>query len=228
MKKFRKTYTARIQKSLQLNNDFLVNHLRTSTEIFLTNEEIEIYERKDDRPELTAKKLLAILAVGGLIALSLVSPNLFSAIGRFSGNNMYFDRKQLKKARQYLKAKRYIKVKTRGSHQYIEITKAGENSILRDVLNQLKIMPEQQWSGNWYIVMFDIPERMKWARDTLRVKLKSMGFYQIQKSVFISPFPCKEELDFLVQLFDIPEYIRVLRTNEISYFEDLKKAFHLA
>ncbi|HCX28109.1 MAG TPA: hypothetical protein DHI91_03145, partial [Candidatus Portnoybacteria bacterium] len=58
------------------------------------------------------------------------------------------------------------------------------------------------------MVLFDIPERQKPARDALRSKLKRLGFFEFQKSIFVHPFSCKDEIEFLIEFFQIKSYVR--------------------
>ena len=55
--------------------------------------------------------------------------------------------------------------------------------------------------GEWRIVIFDIPEKFKKAREALRMKLKELGFLELQKSVFIFPYECEDEINFIVEVF---------------------------
>ena len=50
---------------------------------------------------------------------------------------------------------------------------------------------------------FDIPEKLKRAREVLRDKLKDIGFIELQKSVFAHPFECEDEINFIVEVFQI-------------------------
>ena len=94
----------------------------------------------------------------------------------------------------------------------------GKERALRYSLEKMKI-PDQIWDGGWRIVVFDIPESRRNARDALRCLLKKMNFYELQKSVFIHPFDCKNEIDFLIEFFQLNKHVRygVLRSidNEL-------------
>ena len=92
-------------------------------------------------------------------------------------------------------------------------------------MRELKIKRPSRWDGIWRIVIFDIPDRHKWARDTLRKQLKVMGFYQMQKSVFVSAFPCEEELKFLSSLLNVGGYLRIIMASTISDENDLREFF---
>ncbi len=76
-------------------------------------------------------------------------------------------------------------------------------------------------------MLFDIPEKYRKGRDALRQKLKKIGFCELQKSILITPYNCREEIENLVKFFELGKYVRfgVLESidNEI-YF---KKFFKL-
>lgn len=43
---------------------------------------------------------------------------------------------------------------------------------------------DEPWDGKWRVVIWDIPEKRRMARDLLRYKLKQLGFSQLQKSIW--------------------------------------------
>ena len=72
--------------------------------------------------------------------------------------------------------------------------------------------------------MFDIPERFKKARDALRMRLKQLGFIEFQRSVFVYPFECHDELDFLIEFYQLRPWVRyaVVETIDVDYHLRLK------
>lgn len=77
------------------------------------------------------------------------------------------------------------------------------------------------------MVTFDIPEDKKKGRMALAEKLKEIGFYPMQKSVFIHPYECKDEIEFITEIFNLTPYVRFLRVKDIDIELDLKDRFHL-
>jgi DNA-binding transcriptional regulator PaaX len=57
------------------------------------------------------------------------------------------------------------------------------------------------------MLIFDVPERLRKGRNALRWKIKKLGFYELQKSVFVIPYECKEEIDLVVSYFDLKSYV---------------------
>jgi DNA-binding transcriptional regulator PaaX len=175
---------------------------------------------------VVGQSLLVLLALAGVAAVSVVAPNIFAAVGRLGGRRRFFEKPQLQKAVAYLKKKRYVRGAGDGRYGYqLEITKEGALVMLSHSLKELRIKPMPQWDGYWRIVIFDIPNRHKWSRDTLRRQLKTMEFYPLQESVFVSRYPCDEEIKFLCTLLNITDYVRLITTREVLPDDDLKKFF---
>jgi DNA-binding transcriptional regulator PaaX len=97
---------------------------------------------------------------------------------------------------------------------------------LRYQFNNLIIKRPQRWDKKWRIVLFDIPEEKRKIRDALRKKLKNLGFLEFQKSVFIFPYPCSNEINFVVNFFDIHNYVYYLEAPISSDF-DFREYFKL-
>ena len=103
----------------------------------------------------------------------------------------------------------------------------GKKRALKYNLDTIKIKKSAKWDGLWRVIIFDIPECFKQGRDALSVKLKQMGFYPLQKSVFIYPYECKNEIDFIIEIFDLRQYIRIMLVKETDVDLNLKNKFKL-
>lgn len=88
------------------------------------------------------------------------------------------------------------------------------------------LVPEL-WDGLWHIVVFDIPEKYKWARLALRDKLLDLGFFPYQKSVYIHPYPCRDEVDFVVEYFKMRRFVRYGILTHITNEAELLLYFNL-
>jgi DNA-binding transcriptional regulator PaaX len=91
----------------------------------------------------------------------------------------------------------------------------------------MKLKRPAKWNGKWRLVMFDIPHGYKRARDAFRQKLKRLEFYPIQKSVFITPYPCEDEIDFLASVFDIRKHVILMNIADFEGEEKLKRHFRI-
>ena len=109
----------------------------------------------------------------------------------------------------------------------MRLTRQGTDFILKKSLHDLQIPRPVQWDGMWRVVIFDIPDRHKWARDALRDRLRAMEFYLLQESVFVFPYPCEKEIQFLCELFNVNRFVNIITADKIYNDVFLRKYFDL-
>ena len=109
----------------------------------------------------------------------------------------------------------------------IVLTKEGQKKALKFKLDEMEIKRPAKWDGEWRIVIFDIPEKFKKAREALRLKLKELGFLELQKSVLVLPYECEDEINFIVEVFLIRPFVRFIRAKSFTNEEQLKIKFGL-
>lgn len=86
-----------------------------------------------------------------------------------------------------------------------------------------QMCPEKD--GIWKMVIFDIPEKQKYVRVVLRSKLKALRFKKWQNSIWVSPFKLDEEIETELNQLAKKFFIRLIKTKDINYTEDLEKMF---
>ena len=118
------------------------------------------------------------------------------------------------------------KLNADGSQTFV-LTEKGKLRALTYRFDEMTI-EKKDWDGKWQIVIFDIPERLRRGRDTLREKLKELGFCELQKSVFVFPYQCEDEINFIIEYFDLRRYVRVGLLEKIDNDLHLKKIFKLS
>lgn len=109
----------------------------------------------------------------------------------------------------------------------IFLTNKGKNKALTYKLDEIKIPSMKKWDKKWRIILFDIPEKFKKARNALAGLLKNMGFYPLQKSVFVYPFECTNETDFVIEFFNLRPYVRYILAEHLDNEFHLKNHFEL-
>jgi len=114
-----------------------------------------------------------------------------------------------------------------GGDVILTLTDNGKKKILIYNFDKIKLKKSSKWDGYWRMVIFDIPEYLKKERDFFSKKLKEMGFYSIQKSIFIYPHECKNELDFMIEVLNLRKFVRFILVKEIDIDLHLRKIFKL-
>lgn len=89
----------------------------------------------------------------------------------------------------------------------IELTEKGKLKALEYYFIRKLAIIDKKWDGKWRMLIFDVPERLRNGRNALRWKIKKLGFYELQKSVFVIPYECKKEIDLVVGYFELQSYI---------------------
>src|SRR3990167_9469117 len=103
---------------------------------------------------------------------------------------------QLRTISKYIVDKKYITIeRTANGTSTIAVSEAGKTVLDRAALMSLRPKAQKKWDKMWRLVMFDIPTHSKASRDKFAGMLKALGFVHYQKSVFICPHPCEEELE---------------------------------
>ncbi|MFA5997051.1 MAG: hypothetical protein WC791_01025 [Candidatus Paceibacterota bacterium] len=178
-----------------------------------------------ERGEL-AKEILTGIANGGLLLACLAMPGLTKLVPIFSPKNTR-ERYRINRTLGTLQKKKLVNIYSKNGNDIIEITKAGKKKVLEYNLDEMKLKRPAKWDGWWRIVMFDIPESKRRGRDAVSRKIKQFGMYPIQKSVFVSPYICKNEIDFIGEFFDVREHIIYIKAKEIEGVKKLKEHFNL-
>jgi len=177
---------------------------------------------------VTTKAILATLAVAGICTIALVAPNVFGVHGPFSRRKTYLNKKGTLEKLQYLKRHNYVDLEKVDKMKYrVKLTEKGKAKMLLVLFNEMGKEVKRNWDGIWRIVSFDIPERHKRERDSFRKKLRDIGFFPLQESVFICPYACKKELDFIMSVFEIEDFVKIIEVKAISGEDELWKIFKI-
>jgi len=174
------------------------------------------------------QKILLLLVAGVSLSLTRRPDQYFHIVKSATKEWQKINHKSLHSAIQRLYQSQMIKcVDNKDGTTALTLTVDGKERILNYNLDNLEIKKQNKWDGLWRIVIFDIPESKKRARDALSLKLKNMGMLAIQKSVFLCPYECKDEIDFVVEFFNLKPFVRFIIAKDIDIALDLKQKFQL-
>ena len=177
------------------------------------------------------KDLLHWLFVAGCICFAATSPyffiNLLKAFKKWRKSKKY-NRRKVYDAFYLLRKKGAIKIERKDHQVYISLTEEGKKLAGWLQIDALKIKRPKKWDGKWRIIIFDISELKRLYRDAFRGKLKELGFYPLQKSVWICPFDCRDEIELLREFFGLKEKeLRLIVAENIGKDNWLRKIFKI-
>lgn len=172
-----------------------------------------------------AEIILSLILVTGVMAVAVAMPNAVQLFKYFKPRNTY-ERNRIKRSVVRLEKRGLIQKMNTADDGFV-LTAKGEEKALRHKLESMKIARPKKWDGKWRLVMFDVPEGKVQARRSINLALKKLGCIHYQKSVFITPFPCKEEIDFVGKCFNVRQNIRLVIAERVEGDAPLKKAFNV-
>ncbi len=94
----------------------------------------------------------------------------------------------------------------------LRLTDSGKD---RALWEKVKI-GDEKWDGKWRLVIWDVPEKRRVARDSLRYKLKQLGFTQWQKSVWASKINCTKLLRDFIRKVGIEDWVMVIESDNVG------------
>lgn len=172
------------------------------------------------------QKILILLLGGIALGLSGSPRTYFRIIGEMKKEWQKVNRNSLRRAIKSLYQSKLIKVvPNKDNTSTFILSDKGKQLALTYNLNKIQLSVPKNWDQRWRIVMFDIPERLKKIRETLRYHLRTMGFLELQKSVFVHPSDCQKEIDYLIEFYDIRRFVRFLVVESVDTEPHLKQRF---
>jgi len=182
----------------------------------------------DERLGPKAKKILLLLETGVVLSLTRRPDVYFSILKKAAKEWKKINERNLRDViRRLYKSKLIDYKENKDKTVTIILSEKGKKRILKYDLDKIQIKKPFQWDKLWRLVVFDIPEDRKAGRTALVAKLKELGFYPMQKSVYIHPYECKDEVSFVAEIFDLAPYVRFLRVKDVDIELDLKNRFRL-
>lgn len=107
----------------------------------------------------------------------------------------------------------------------LTLNEDGKKRALTYRHKDIRVSKPAKWDKKWRLILFDIPEHEREARDAFRDHLDYMGFFCLQKSAWVYPFECKDEIDFIIECLDIRRYVRYILADYFDNEAHLKNFF---
>jgi DNA-binding transcriptional regulator PaaX len=174
------------------------------------------------------QKVLLLLLSGLALGLSGSPRRYFQILESAAREWKEIERRALRRAIKRLYESKLIDEKqNKDGSITIFLNENGKKKALTFQLDEMKIKKPKNWDRKWRIVLFDIPESRKGIREILRYHLKRLRFYEFQKSVFVHPYDCRDEIDYLIEFYDIRKFVRFMIADSIDNELHLKEHFGL-
>lgn len=174
--------------------------------------------------------ILGIISGGGS-PLKPTLPLMMETIIKLIGEDrkLAFEEKKIRRVINSLEKQEILTLVDKGDsiHTYI-LNNKHPSVITYSIKSLLEFRRrEKKWKGKWYAIFFDIPEIQRNKRDYLRKFLKKLGFYPYQKSVYLFPYECEEEISLIKKIVSGAAYMKYAIIEKIEDEDKLKNFFNL-
>ena len=117
-------------------------------------------------------------------------------------------------------------IRSKGKDSFV-FTKSGKGWLEKSQAKYFRLK-NKKWDGSWRIVIFDIPQEFRKSRNILRRRLQWWGFRMLQKSVFVLPYACEEEVGILSSQLKLSDYVDIITAKHIGSKEkEMRKIFKI-
>ncbi len=117
----------------------------------------------------------------------------------------------------YLKNRKFIKYINKGNTRGVMFLERGDQRLIQINAKMERMKRRKKLSnGEWIMVFFDIPEKLKSKRNTLRRRLKELEFQQLQKSIWITQYDIVDFLKKELKELGVNNFVKFLVVKEIN------------
>lgn len=180
--------------------------------------------------ESNSGKIIRALGMGIGISFALANRRTSYKMTKILLKKVFGLNKQPKNLYKYfskLRRQKLIQTKRNGDENIYKLTEDGREVFLRFNYEKLEIKESKIWDRNFRMIIFDIPEIKRNARNSLREKIKELGFVKFNDSVWVYPYPCQREIDFIANYWGIGKYVHFALVKDVTGREHLEKYFNL-
>ena len=184
--------------------------------------------RKQRRKRYIQDAVLASVATAGVLAVVALAPAVLLAVGQIAKQSGYKMGWRARTAAGRLAQRGLVRFVERNGKKHIQITDAGRRHFeLESGKLEARIRRKRRWDRRYRMIIFDIPEKRKGARERLRHLMRELGFLRVQDSVWVSPHECEELVALIKAELRIGKDILYVIVESIENDGWIRKHFNL-
>ncbi len=186
--------------------------------------------KKRELNELIFRAIGATLLIGGTFfmpTLPVAYKTILKLIYTFKKDAI--QDKKIRRSLSALEKREIISFQEKDGELYVHIREEHHQKVIKYSLKMLLDFRKTRkvWNGKWFIVFFDVPEIQRNKRNKLRKLLRFIGFYPYQKSVYLFPFECKDEINLVRRMVESGSYLKYIIADEIEDESRLRTYFNI-
>lgn len=169
------------------------------------------------------KLILDSVKIAGVLSIGLIAPQVVGAMAKLGLIPNKRQEEIVRSSASKLVRKGLLVYK---DGRYL-LTRDGEKKLRQWELENYRFRPSKKWDKKWRVIIFDIPEKKRKARDQIRTLFISAGFYRLQDSVWVFPYDCEDIVGLLKTDFNVGKDLLYIIADEIENDKRLQEEFNL-
>lgn len=181
-------------------------------------------------------EVLQLLATGTVLVASVVFPGIAIAAGQivkmqkrvqWGKSKKEWEKFNTYRLRQIIKRmqrQKYIEIIDIDNMPIVKILEKGKKRLLRYAIEQIKL-DETSWNSKWRLIIYDVKSMKRTQSEMFRRALLKLKLLKIQNSVYLTPFRCENEIEYLRQLLGIDDEVQIVTVSGIENEAAYRKYF---
>lgn len=158
---------------------------------------------------------LAVLGAAGLAGVTIVAPNALQGLGPLLKRTSIKDSDHVRLLKE-LKRQGLVHITQSGGEVHYTLTPAGAYRLQEIIIEELAISRPNKWDKHWRMVAFDIPVTRSRSRQKFVEKLQALNFAMLQKSLWVYPFPCFDQVELLAGHYNVLRHCTLMEIGQLD------------
>lgn len=160
-------------------------------------------------------KSLRVIGLAGFAGVAVIAPNALQALNLLL-KKTGIDRSKQQRILAELKRQGLVHIRSSGGTVQFTITPAGAHRLQQANIDDIAIDMPKKWDRRWRLVTFDIPLNQSAQRQAFTSKLRGVGFMMLQKSLWVHPAPCFEQVEVIAGHYNVLRYCTLMEISSID------------
>ena len=178
-----------------------------------------------------ARIILGVVGMAGVVGVGMMAPGVFQVVKIFRDYERLVARRYqipsyIRRTMKSLERRGMVRIVIKNGEMRVYLTDKGQQELLKYQLRE-KRLTGGRWDKKWRIVIFDIAEKRRYARDRIRIDMRTFGFEKLQESVWVYPYECEEVITLLKTRYKAGKELVYIVASDIENDARLRQVFKL-
>lgn len=158
---------------------------------------------------------LKVLGVTGLAGITIVAPSALKGLELLL-KKLPAKTSDYARLLKELKRQGLVHISYRGDEFHYSLTPAGAYRLQEIVIDEIEIPHPSRWDKQWRLIAFDVPVKQSRQRSLFVGSLQNLGFMMLQRSLWVHPFPCFDQVEQLAGHYNVLRHCNLIEVSQVD------------